>query len=96
MKLLSKKIYIVIFVLSVFLMESNLHAKENKIKYKRENISHYFQGIIYANLDDNDKAFEHLKRIKTLEHKHHNFNIEYIRGLFLNAAKILEMLFSLF
>ena len=80
MKILIKKIYIILFLL---LVESSVSAKDNRIQYKRENITNYFFGIISANQDHNSEAFRYLKNVKSLKNKHSRFNIEYIRTLIL-------------
>ena len=58
-------------------------AKDNKIQYSRENISNYFLGIVSSNKDYNNKAFKHLKEVKSLKNIHYKFNIEFIRTLVL-------------
>ena len=83
MKLLSKKIYIILFTIPLLMLESNLYAKGDENKYKRRNISNYFLGIIYANQDYSEKAYGHLKKVKALKNKHYQFNIKYIRTLVL-------------
>ena len=83
MKILNKKIYIIFFLLTIFLGKPIAFAKDNNIKYTRENISNYFLGIISVNQDYNKQAFKHLKKVKSLKNKHTNFNIEYLRTLVL-------------
>ena len=83
MKFLIKKIYIILFLLSILLIESKIFAKESEIQYTKENISNYLSGIIYANQDYNNEAFNHLKKIKSLKNRHSQFNIEFIRTLVL-------------
>ena len=83
MKFLIKKIYIILFLLTILLFESKLFAKENKIRYSKENISSYFSGIVSVNQNNNNKAFDYLKKAKSLKNKHSRFNAEYIRTLIL-------------
>ena len=83
MKFLIKKIYIILFLLSILLIESKIFAKESEIKYTKENISNYFSGIISINQNYNNKALKHLKKVKSLQNKHSKFNIEFIRTLIL-------------
>jgi len=83
MKFLIKKIYIILFLLSILLIESKIFAKESEIKYTKKNISNYFSGIISINQNYNNKAFKHLKKVKSLKNKHSRFNIEFIRTLIL-------------
>jgi hypothetical protein len=81
MKFLNKKNYIILILLAIMLVETEVFAKDIKIKYKRENISNYFLGIVSANKDYNDKSFQYLKKVKSLQNVHSKFNIEFIRTL---------------
>jgi len=83
MKFLNKKIYIILFLLTILLVGSKLFAKESKIRYTKENISSYFSGIISVNQGNNNKAYDYLKKAKSLKNKHSKFNAEYIRTLIL-------------
>ena len=83
MKFLIKKIYIILFLLSILLIETKIFAKESEIQYTKENISNYFSGIISVNQNYNKEAFKHLKKVKSLKNKHSRFNIEFIRTLIL-------------
>ncbi len=83
MKFLNKKIYIILFLLTILLIESKVFAKDSKIQYKRENISNYFLGIISADQNYNNKAFKHLRKVQSIKNKHSKFNIEFIRTLIL-------------
>ena len=62
MKFSRKKIYIILFSLTILWIKTDVFAKDNKISYKGENISNYFLGIISANQDYNIKALKHLKK----------------------------------
>jgi len=83
MKLIINKIYIILFSLFVFLAQIESEAKNNNIKYKKENISNYFSGIISVKQDNNNTAFNYLKKVKLLKNTHSKFNINYIRTLVL-------------
>ena len=84
MKYIINKIYIILFLLAILLIESKALAKKSEIKYTKENISHYFSGIISANRDYNtEQAFKHLKKVQSLKNVHSNFNIEFLRTLVL-------------
>ena len=49
MKFLTNKIYIILFLLAIFFIESETSAKDGKIKYTSDNISNYFIGIVSSN-----------------------------------------------
>ena len=83
MKFLIKKIYIILFLLTISLFETKLFAKEIKVRYSKENISSYFSGIVSVNQSNNNKAFDYLKKAKSLKNQHSRFNAEYIRTLIL-------------
>ena len=84
MKYIINKIYIILFLLVILLIESKALAKKSDIKYTKENISHYFSGIISANRDyNNEQAFKHLKKVQSLKNVHSKFNIEFLRTLVL-------------
>jgi len=83
MKFLIKKIYIILFLLTILLFGFKVFAKDSNIEYARENISNYFLGIISVNQDYNNKAFKHLKKVQSLKDKHSKYNIEFIRTLVL-------------
>ena len=81
MKFFTKKIYIILFLLSILLIEPKVFAKDSKIQYTSENISNYFSGIISINQNHNNKAIKYLKKAESLKNKHTQFNIEFIRTL---------------
>ena len=83
MKFLIKKIYIILFLLSILLIGPKIFAKESKIQYTKENISNYFTGIVSLDQNYNKVAFKHLKKVKSLKNRHSRFNIEFIRTLIL-------------
>ena len=77
MKLLIKKIYIILFLLSILLIETKAFAKEEKIQYTKEDISNYFSGMVSINHNYNNEAFKYLKKVKSLKNRHFRFNIEF-------------------
>ena len=77
MKFLIRKIYIILFLLSIFLIAPNVFAKESKIQYSKENISNYFSGIVSINQNYNNEAFMYLKKVKLLKNRHSRFYIEF-------------------
>ena len=83
MKFLIKKIYIIFCLLVILTSITKVLAKDSKTRYTSENISNYFSGIISVNQDHSNKAYEHLKKVKTLKDQHSEFNMHFIRTLIL-------------
>tara|TARA_Y100000590_G_scaffold466895_1_gene643795 strand:+ start:15 stop:1733 length:1719 start_codon:yes stop_codon:yes gene_type:complete len=83
MKFLIKKIYIILFLFILLLIDSEVSARDNKIKYSRDNISNYFSGIISTNRDYNSEAFKYFRKVQSIKKSHSQFNIEFIRTLVL-------------
>ena len=83
MSLFNKKIYIVIYLITNFLLYTEVLAAESNFKYNKNDISNYFSGMISADQDYNDITFNYLKKVKSLKKKHSEFNIEFIRTLVL-------------
>ena len=83
MKFIIKKIYFVILLTAISLFYTSVFAKNTHIKYSKENISNYFLGIISVKQDSNDKALQHLKKVKSLKNRHSKFNVEFLRTLVL-------------
>ena len=54
MKFFTKKIYIILFLLSILLNGSKVFAKDSNIQYTSENTSNYFSGIISINQNHNN------------------------------------------
>ena len=81
MKFLIKKIYIILFLLSILLVEQKIFAKENYIKYEKENIANYFSGLISINQNSNEEAFKYLDKVKLINKKHSTYNLEFVRTL---------------
>ena len=83
MKFLIYKIYVISFLISIFLIQPPVSARDNKIQYTSESISNYFSGIVSIDKDDNEQAFKHLKKVQSLKNKHGTFNSEFIQTLVL-------------
>ena len=83
MKFFFIRIYILFCFFTIFIASSDTFAKDNKIKYTDNDISNYFVGVLSSKNEDNEKAFKHLKKVKSLKNNHTQFNIEYIRTLVL-------------
>ncbi len=83
MKFLIKKINIILFFITIFLINSEGLARDNKTLYTRENISNYFMGIISAKRDYNHEALKYLKKVESLKNVHSEFNNEFIKTLIL-------------
>ena len=81
MKFLGKKIYIIIFLFAIFFSSSKTFSANNQIKYKSENISNYFLGLVSSNNNYDKDALKHFKRITSLRTKHSQFNTEYLKTL---------------
>ena len=83
MKIFIKKIYLVLFLIFFLLVNTKTFGKNNHYVYTSDNISNYFTGILHVSSADNKKAFNYLKKVKSLKNVHSNFNIEFIRTLIL-------------
>ena len=83
MKFLIKKNYIILLLTSILLFENKVHGNETKIQYSRENISNYLLGIISADQYSDAKAFDYLKKAKSVNKIHSQYNVEFIRTLIL-------------
>ena len=83
MKFLIKKIYIILFFLTIFLIQPEAFARDSKVLYTRENISNYFLGIVSANNNFNNEALRYLKKVESLKNRHSKFNVEFVRTLVL-------------
>ena len=83
MKFLIKKIYNILFILSITLIASEIYAKESETQYTKENISNYFSGIVSANQNYNSDALKYLNKVKPLNNIHSNFNVKFIKTLIL-------------
>ena len=83
MKFLIYKIYVVLFLISIFLIQPEVSARDNEIQYTSESISNYFSGLVSADKDDNNGAYKHLKKVQFLKNRHTKFNTEFIKTLVL-------------
>ena len=78
-----KKIYLILFLIASLTYNTKTLAKEDEIKYSRENISNYFSGIISVNYANSKNAFKHLNKVQSLKNNHSNYNIQFLRTLVL-------------
>ena len=83
MKFLIKKIYIILFLLIIALIQNKALARDSKILYTSENVSNYFSGIVSINNNSNKKALKYLEKVEPLKKIHSKFNIRFIRTLVL-------------
>jgi len=83
MKFLIKKNYIILLLFIIFSIVPATFAKDNTKEYSKESISNYFSGVVSANQDYNNEAFNNLKKVKLLKNKHSNFNLEFVKTLIL-------------
>ena len=83
MKYFIKKIYSILFLLTILVSGTETFSKSNKIEYSEDNISNYFSGIISANQDYTTAAFRYLNKVQSLKNSHTNFNIQFIHTLIL-------------
>ena len=83
MKFLIKKIYIILFFLTIFLIQPEVFARDSKAIYSRENFSNYFLGMVSANNNFNNEALRYLKKVESLKNSHTKFNVEFVRMLVL-------------
>ena len=83
MKYFIKKIYSILFLLTILVSGTETFSKGNKIEYSEDNISNYFSGIISANQDYTSAAFRYLNKVQSLKNSHTNFNIQFIHTLIL-------------
>ncbi len=83
MKFLIKKIYIISFLLTIFLIQPGAFAKDSKIQYSGENISNYFLGMLFVKNDQNKEALKYLNKVQLLKDRHSKYNVEFLRTLVL-------------
>ena len=83
MKFLIKKIYIISFLLTIFLIQPEAFARDSKIQYSGKNISNYFLGMLSVNKDHNKEALKYLNKVQLLKSRHSKYNIEFVRTLVL-------------
>ena len=83
MKYFIKKIYSILFLVTILVSGTETFSKGSKIKYSEDNISNYFSGIISANQDYTRAAFKYLNKVQSLKNSHSNFNVQFIHTLIL-------------
>ena len=83
MKLFTKKIYLILFLIFSLFYTTKSISKDNNIRYTQENISNYFLGIILSNNNYSKDAHKHLNKLKFLKNSHRNYNIQFLRTLIL-------------
>ena len=79
MKFLIKKIYIILFLLIVFFIQTKSFAKTSKINIQKKIFPIIFQGHIIFKINNTEKAFEYLNKVKRLKNTHSEFNIRFIQ-----------------
>ena len=83
MKYFIEKIYLVLFLITIFLFNTEAFCKEGKIKYSKDNISNYLSGITSVRQNYTDEAFYYLNKVQSLKNRHYNYNIQFIHTLVL-------------
>jgi len=83
MKYFIKKIYSILFLVTILVSGTETFSKGSKIEYSEANISNYFSGIISANQDYTSAAFKYLNKVQSLKNSHSNFNVQFIHTLIL-------------
>jgi len=83
MKFFLKKNCLILISIIIFSINSDAYSKSKYIKYSKEDISNYFIGIVSANQNLTNSAFNHLNKVQNLKNNHSNFEIEFIRTLVL-------------
>ena len=83
MKYFIKKIYSILFLVTILVSGTETFSKGSKIEYSEDNISNYFSGIISANQDYTRAAFKYLNKVQSLKNSHSNFNVQFIHTLIL-------------
>jgi hypothetical protein len=81
MKFFIKKIYFILFFLTIMLSNLEVLANSSENKYTRHFISNYFSGVVFAEQNYNRKALSHLEKIQSIKDKHSRFSSEYLRTL---------------
>ena len=83
MKYFIKKIYSILFLVTILVSSTETFSKGSKIEYSEDNISNYFSGIISANQDYTSAAFKYLNKVQSLKDSHPNFNVQFVHTLIL-------------
>ena len=83
MKYFIKNVHLILFFLTILLIETEAYTKNNKIEYSKKIISNYFTGIISANKDNAKTTFKYLNKIQLMKKNHDNYSVQFIRTLVL-------------
>ena len=83
MKYFIKKIYFILFLVSILFLGTGTFGKDTNVEYSRNNISNYLSGIVSVNQDYTNAAFKYLNKVQSLKNHHSNFNVQFIRTLIL-------------
>ena len=81
MKYFIKKIYLILFLVSILLFSTNTFSKDTKIKYSQDSVSNYLLGIISVNQENMEEAFNYLNKVQLIKNTHSNYNIQFIHTL---------------
>ena len=83
MKYFTKKIYFILFFITILFIDTETLGKNSKVKYTQHNISNYLSGIVSANQHNSKAVFKYLNKVQSLKDRHSNFNIQFIHALVL-------------
>ena len=67
MKYFIKKIYFILFLVSILFLDTETFGKDKKVEYSRKNISNYLSGIVSVNQDYTNAAFRYLNKVQSLK-----------------------------
>jgi tetratricopeptide (TPR) repeat protein len=81
MKYFTKKIYLILYLISTITLGTEANSLNNKNLYSKTSISNYFSGIVSKNDADNKLALKYLNESQHLKKNHDNFNTQFIRTL---------------
>jgi len=81
MKYFTKKIYLILYLISTITLGSEANSLDSKNLYSKTSISNYFSGIVSKNDADNKLALKYLNESQHLKKNHDNFNTQFIRTL---------------
>jgi tetratricopeptide (TPR) repeat protein len=83
MNYIIKKIKLGFFILLTLFLNEMALAKENNLKYQKQDVANYLSGLVTLKKNDFEKSFKYLKKINNLKGKHYNYNTQFIRSLIL-------------
>ena len=85
MKFFSKRNYLIFFLILaiILIFSTKTFGKNYKFEYSQGDISNYFSGIVAVNQNYTTTGFKYLNKVKSLKRKHSNFDLQFIRSLFL-------------